>query len=34
MEFRQSGDGDAMEIVIGQVEGFEGRDAFRGGFER
>jgi len=34
VEIRQSGDGDAMEIVIGQLEGFEGRDAVRGGFER
>lgn len=27
------GDGDAIEIVIGQVEGFEGGNAVRG-FER
>lgn len=28
------GDGDTIEIVIGQVEGFEGGNAVRGGFER
>lgn len=33
-EIWQSGDGDAMEIVIGQVERFEGKDAVGGGFER